>query len=160
MTLPCRDEESFLRPASPGVYRSIWLTQFEPIPAFGGGRIMRSPRLVEGRCREALPIRGAKGCRNSGARQRGSPRERTIGTEIVSAVRRARRPTLQQWSADAAFPEIELGARAPLPSPAHLPSAARVGRLRLSVFPLTDQVTPDMSGTYPRRAAGTVAKSD
>jgi len=46
-------------------------------------------------------------------------------------VRRARRPALQQWSADAAFPEIELGARAPLPSPAHLPSAARVGRLRL-----------------------------
>ena len=49
------------------------------------------------------------------------------------AVRRARRPALQRWSAEAAFPSIEPGVRAPLPSPAQTPSATRVGRKALGV---------------------------
>ena len=42
-------------------------------------------------------------------------------------VRRARRPTLQQWSADDASPLTEPGVRAPLPSPAQ-PRALRARR--------------------------------
>jgi hypothetical protein len=93
------------------------------IPAVPGRTILMPPRLTRGRCHDASHS-ASRGLQDGGAR--GRPRERTKGRDGL-LVRRARKPRLQCGARmprlqTTAYPE-RLGLRAPLPSPAHIPSA-------------------------------------